>query len=447
MLVEMVGNKSGKQVISNLAECIATIAAASTATKQNSFIKSTIRAIEESGDNNSQTTQLNLLVSGDFGRKVDLSSMPGVAEGVQEVYNQSFNSSNEDIKHAAALALGRASVGAIDAFLPVILKALEQSRGKKQYLLLTSLREFIHCYRETEGSDLSTSVSLILPHLEKNCENDEEGVRSMVAECLGSLACLEPAMILPVLKELATKETPKKVAVRWTVGSAVKFAIGGHISPTELAPFMPTFLGLLQEDDLGVKNIALLMVYSAVHHTPQLVVGLMREQILPQIYELAQLNMERKIDLGPFKHTVDDALPLRKAALSVFATCLEKCPSSLDIPAFMPVIAKALADVEDVQLQTHQIILSMCARQPIPLVAAADSFVAPLEKTVNKKKGQKTGTELERVYEWIKSGLRVMIAISKLDGAMNSRKFAEFVERINNSSKHQPFLNAVHDER
>jgi len=450
LLVEQMdtnGTKISKRVISNLAECIATVAAVATLAKQKTFIKSTISAITKSGDGNAQTTQLNLLVSGDFGRKVDLSSMPGVADSIQQIYNQSFDSSNEDIKHAAALALGRATVGAIDAFLPGILTALEESSGKKQYLLLSSLREFIHCYREMEGGNLSSSIPLILPHLEKNCENDAEGVRSMVAECLGSLACLEPKTILPVLEKLATKETPKKAIVRWTVGSAVKFAIGGHISSTELAPFMPTFLGLLKEDDLAVKNIALLMVYSAVKNTPALVVGLMKEQILPQIYELAQLNMERKIDLGPFKHTVDDALPLRKAALSIVATCLEKCPSSLDIPAFMPVVAKALADVEDIQLQTHGIVITMCSRHPIPLVGAADSFVAPLEKTVNKKKGTKTGTDLERVYEWIKSGLRVMIAISKLDGAMTSRKFADFVEHINNSSKHQSFLNAVENER
>ena len=209
---------------------------------------------------------------------------------------------------------------------------------------------------------------------------------------------------------------------------------------------MPTFIALLQDDDLAVKNVALLMVYSAVHNSPQIVIPHMK-LVLPQIDELAQLNMARKIDLGPFKHTVDDALPLRKAALSVFATCLEKCPASLDIAAFMPVIAKALDDVEDIQLQTHQIVLTMCTRYPVFLVAAADSFVAPLEKTVNKKKGQKTGTELERVYEWIKSGLRVMIAISKLDGAMTNKKFADFYDRINNSSKHQPFLNAVLDER
>jgi cullin-associated NEDD8-dissociated protein 1 len=112
----------------------------------------------------------------------------------------------------------------------------------------------------------------------------------------------------------------------------------------------------------------------------------------------------------------------------------------------MPVIAKALADVEDVQLQAHNIVLAICCRYPSYVVAAADSFVAPLEKTVNKKKGNKTGTELERVHEWIKSGLRVMIAISKLDGAMTNRVFADFVDRINKSSPHRVFLQAVEEE-
>lgn len=449
LLVEQMdtnGGKVSKQVISNLAVCVATIAAVATPAKQMSFIKSTITSIKKADDYNAQSTQLNLLVLGDFGRKIDLYSM-GVAESVQQIYNHSFDSSNEEIKHDAALALGRASVGAIGAFLPGILADLEENSGKKQYLLLSSLRECIHCFREKEDNGLSSSIPMILPHLENNCESDEEGVRSMVAECLGSLACLEPKTILPVLQQLVEKESPKKITVHWTVGSAVKLAISGRINPTEIAPFMPTFLGLLKESDIAVKNIALLMVYSAVHNTPQLVSPHLKELILPQIIELAQLNMERTINLGPFKHKVDDALPLRKAALTVFSTCLEKCPGSLDIPAFMPVIAKALDDVEDIQLQTHQIVLTMCSRCPIPVVGAADSFVAALDKTVNKKKGQKTGTELERVHEWIKSGLRVMLAISRVEGAMTNHQFADFFNRINNSSAHQFFLNAVDDDR
>merc|ERR1712083_580281 len=119
----------------------------------------------------------------------------------------------------------------------------------------------------------------------------------------------------------------------------------------QLAQYMPSFLKLLEQKELGVRNAALLMVYSAVHHMPQLVAGLMKDLIMPSLYEVAELKLERKVDLGPFTHKVDDALPLRKASLSIFATCLEKLPASLDITAFMPVLAKALADVEDVQLQ------------------------------------------------------------------------------------------------
>lgn len=130
------------------------------------------------------------------------------------------------------------------------------------------------------------------------------------------------------------------------------------------------------------------------------------------------MKLERKVDLGPFTHTVDDALPLRKAALSIFATCLEKLPASLDIAAFMPVLAKALGDKEDIQLQAHQIVISMCSRQPTYVAAAVESFVDPLEKTILKKTGQKQGTELERANEWIKSGLRAMVALSRVDGSM-----------------------------
>jgi cullin-associated NEDD8-dissociated protein 1 len=188
------------------------------------------------------------------------------------------------------------------------------------------------------------------------------------------------------------------------------------------------------------------MVYSAVHHMPQLVASLM-DEITPSLFEVSSLKLERKVDLGPFTHKVDDALPLRKASLSIFATCLENLPASLDIAAFMPVLAMALGDHEDIQLQAHQIVISMCIRQPTYLVAAVETFVEPLEKTINKKAGQKQGTELERLQEWIKSALRTIVELSKVDGTLNNRKFAEFVERTRGNAKFRGPLDAIDDER
>jgi len=84
----------------------------------------------------------------------------------------------------------------------------------------------------------------------------------------------------------------------------------------------------------------------------------------------------------------------------------------------MPILAKALEDVEDVQLQAHQILISTCSRYPDETVAVVETFVAPLEKTMNKKTGNKKGAELERATEWVKSAVRVMIVLSRVTDAM-----------------------------
>ena len=84
----------------------------------------------------------------------------------------------------------------------------------------------------------------------------------------------------------------------------------------------------------------------------------------------------------------------------------------------MPILAEALGDKEDIQLQAHQIVITTCSRYPDDTAAAVESFVAPLEKTMNKKMGNKKGAELERATEWVKSAVRVMIVLSRVTDAM-----------------------------
>lgn len=142
------------------------------------------------------------------------------------------------------------------------------------------------------------------------------------------------------------------------------------------------------------------------------------------------MKLKRQVDLGPFKQTIDDALPIRKSALSIFAACIDKCADVLDVPSFMPILAKALDDVEDVQLQAHQIVITMCARYPRDIAASAASFVKPLENTMSKKTSNKSGTELERALEWVKSAVRVMMTICHVNESMNCAEFADLVIRM-----------------
>jgi len=467
------GINLSKFSISHLAKCIAVITAATSAKNRQGVITELLAALDDVNasvdSGGTKLVVLSLLVSGDLGQGVDFSSMAGVADRLQAIYMECFDSSSEEVKQAAAYALGRATIGAQGVLLPALLSALDSNEPKKQYLLLAAVKEFIQCQQKSLRSEkLAVCVPVIMHHLLQHCSDFDEGSRTVVAECMGSLACIQPVPMFEKLQALCAQHfaivapaghvsagdeaSEKNALVCWTVVTSVKHAIAGKVSVLDLSTFMPDFLKQLEQEEITVRNAALLMVYSAVHHMPQLVASFMNDLIVPSLFAAAELKLTRVVDLGPFKHTVDDALPLRKSAMSIFATCLEKLPATLDIANFMPVLCNALGDLEDVQLKAHQIVISMCNRHPTYLVAFAETFVGPFEemfsdKMIKRKIANKTGTELERAKEWIKSGLRALMQMSKLDGAMNCLKFATFVERVKANPKLHPMLDILEDER
>lgn len=459
-----------KHGLYNLAKCIGIITATTNNTNRQKVLEEIFFLLNGSNTPDLHTdlrqVKLSILISGDLGRILNLNEINGAADTLKNVYLGYFESNSEDLKQAASYALGNASVGAPSTFLQVIVDKLDESNGKQQYLLLSALREFIQCTaRKSDRSNIANSLAIFVPQLIKHCADEEEGVRIMVAECLGSLSCLQPDEILPKLVELQNNhynivvsengilgdsdEVSKKNSyVCWTVATSIKLAVASKVDPIQLAIYMPTFVKLLEIKEIHCRTAALLMVYSTAHHMPLVVSSLLKDSIMPPLYEVAELKLERKVDLGPFKHTIDDALPLRKASLSIFATCLENLPGSLDITSFMPILAKALNDAEDIQLHAHQILISMCSKQPIYVIASIDTFIEPLDKTINKKQGTKTGTELERFNDWIKSALRVIVTLNRLDGINNSsRRFIEFFDRVKNNSKYTIFLKALEEEQ
>jgi len=64
------------------------------------------------------------------------------------------------------------------------------------------------------------------------------------------------------------------------------------------------------------------MFNSAAHNKPSLIRDLL-SQVMPYLYEETKVKKElvREVEMGPFKHTVDDGLDLRKVGkFLVFAT-------------------------------------------------------------------------------------------------------------------------------
>jgi cullin-associated NEDD8-dissociated protein 1 len=466
LLYQRATDKVGKHALYNLARCVSVVTVVDAASSH-AVLAELCSTLEGSGSSpvekdKMRQVQLALLVTGNLGRQMDLSKVDGMPERLKAVYVSYFDSSSDDLKHAAAYALGNASVGSQSTFVPAIVAKLDDGNKKMQYLLLSSLREFIQCSFIRKGdADITASIPVIFPPLVKHFSDEEEGVRGMVAECIGSLTSLHPAIVLPKLDEIMNSHweivapdcmiadvdaaSTKNSLVCWTIATSIKLALANKVDPAVMSQYMPSFVRLLEQKELNVRNAALLMTYSAIHHSPQVVAPLLKDLVVPCLYEVSDLKKERKVDLGPFTHRVDDALPLRKSALSIFATCLETVPNSIDITEFMPVLTKALGDAEDIQLHAHQIVISMCSRHPSYIVSSVDSFVDPLDKTLNKKPGQKTGTELERLNDWIKSALRVVVTLAKVDGIMNSRLFGDFLNRVKSNSRFTAMLEKVEE--
>ncbi|CAM9544843.1 unnamed protein product, partial [Discosporangium mesarthrocarpum] len=244
---------------------------------------------------------------------------------------------------------------------------------------------------------------------------------------------------------------------RWTIAASLKYCMAGNAPVEELAPHMPQFLNMVSHEDLDVKKAALFMVNASVHHQasnqsnqkPVLVSDLLPTAIIPRLYETLQLKLERLVDLGPFKHKVDDGEPLRKAALSCIDTILDTLPERLDVGTLMPYLAKGLSDSKpDVQMLCHQIVAKVSEYSPEGVLGMVDMLIEPLEKTCNKQvKAEQVGTEVERANDLIRSALRCVVAISRIEGLEVSRRFGEFMDRLHRKDRLVSMIASIRSER
>lgn len=430
--------ETSKHSVLNVARCVAAIcvAAPSDANRQTAFTKF-VGDIKQQNE----AAVLSLYCLGEFGRHVNL----GAHADVKEIVLQCFNGTPEEIKAAAAYALGSICVGNMNMYLETVIVKLEQ--GENSYLLLSSLREVIadHAVNPTRG--FVQYVDRVLPVLGKLSEREEEGVRNMVAECLGKLAVTDGPKVLSVVTQLCASSV---IGTRWTAVTSLKYALTttstASTSNALFEKILP-FLAALDDVDLGVRRAALLVVNTAAHHHPVYLSPYVRDRVYPVLLTTTDVKLERVVDLGPFKHKVDDGLPLRKAAYTCIDTLLDVLPQLVDISLLLPHLKRGLGDQDDIQLLSHQILIKICRVQPGSVVGALDTLLEPIDKTLSKKvKEDQVGPEVERIKDLIRSALRAVDAISSVRDAEAHPKFSVTMENIKRNKTLAPLLEAVKNE-
>uniref|UniRef100_A0A8D3CDP9 TATA-binding protein interacting (TIP20) domain-containing protein n=1 Tax=Scophthalmus maximus TaxID=52904 RepID=A0A8D3CDP9_SCOMX len=338
---------------------------------------------------------LALLSLGEVGHHVDLSSQPEL----KTVILDAFSSSSEEVKSAASYALGSIAVGNLPEYLPFVLQ--EISSSKRQYLLLHSLKEIIS----------SASVSGLKPYVEsvwtlllKHCECQEEGTRNVVAECLGKLTLIDPETLLPRLK--------------------------GYLLSGD-------FLKTLEDPDLNVRRVALVTFNSAAHNKPSLIRELL-DSVLPQLYNETKVRKEliREVEMGPFKHTVDDGLDLRKAAFECMYTLLDSCLDRLDIFTFLNHVEDGLKDHYDIKMLTFLMLARLSSLCPSAVLQRLDRLVEPLRATCTTKvKANSVKQEFEKQDELKRSAMRAVVALLTIPEAEKSPLMSEFQSQISSNQE------------
>ncbi|XP_012497468.1 PREDICTED: cullin-associated NEDD8-dissociated protein 1 [Propithecus coquereli] len=326
---------------------------------------------------------LALLSLGEVGHHIDLS---GQLE-LKSVILEAFSSPSEEVKSAASYALGSISVGNLPEYLPFVLQEIT-SQPKRQYLLLHSLKEIIS----------SASVVGLKPYVEniwalllKHCECAEEGTRNVVAECLGKLTLIDPETLLPRLKGYLISGSSY---ARSSVVTAVKFTISDHPQPID--PLLKNCIGKVGSSQ---KHLEFSLV-----------------------------------EMGPFKHTVDDGLDIRKAAFECMYTLLDSCLDRLDIFEFLNHVEDGLKDHYDIKMLTFLMLVRLSTLCPSAVLQRLDRLVEPLRATCTTKvKANSVKQEFEKQDELKRSAMRAVAALLTIPEAEKSPLMSEFQSQISSN--------------
>lgn len=418
-----------KQAFHSIAKCVAVLTISSSG-EGSSVITQCVNDIKNPKSSDS-INLFALLSLGEIGKHVDLSGN----KELKNVIIESFSSSSEEVKSAASFALGSVSVGNLTQYLPFVLKEIEM-QPKRQYLLLHSLKEIITCQSSSNASveQLTPFVSNIWTMLFNHCECPEEGTRNVVAECLGKLTLIDSANLLPKLKDSLKTESSY---VKSTVVTAVKFTISDQPQPIDslLKSCIGDFLETMQDNDINVRRVALITFNSAAHNKPSLIRDLL-EKVLPHLYNETKVKKEliREVEMGPFKHTVDDGLDIRKAAFECMYTLLDSCLDRLDIFEFLNHVEDGLKDHYDVKMLTYLMLVRLSTLSPNALLQRFDRLIDPLRTTLTTKvRANSVKQEFEKQDELKRSAMRAVNALQLIPDSDKSPQLNDFIGQIRSS--------------
>lgn len=221
---------------------------------------------------------------------------------------------------------------------------------------------------------------------------------------------------------------------------------------------VPMLVQMLNESDLENRRLALTTFNSAMHNKPEIILPAL-DQLLPLTMKETEVKPEliREVQMGPFKHKVDDGLEIRKSAYETLYALLETAISKLspsDLSECYDRVVAGVSDEHDIRILCNLMLTKLMLLAPEQthsrLETIAENFRAVLSI---KPKDNAVKQELEKLQEGSKGVLKVSVLLNKQMGTESGvqghddpklRSWAGYWEWI--TKEHQAALKNVTDE-
>ncbi|KAH8203495.1 hypothetical protein TruAng_002366 [Truncatella angustata] len=327
-----------------------------------------------------------------------------------DLFLQQFREEPDKVSLAAAISLGRAGAGNVSVFLPIILSNAKQS-GNRQYLLLQSIRQVLSQVVDS-SIDISRYEAEIWDLLFAASQHEDN--KATCAEAIGSMAIISPKTYIPKLQQLFQSSEPQYravaiQAVRYTLPESEE-AFDSMLKTV----LVNMLLTVLQDKNMEIRRLAMTTLNSAAHNKPDL--------ILPHLGELVPFVMAesvikpdliREVQMGPFKHQVDDGLEVRKSAYETLYALMETSFSRISSLEFYDRVIAGLKDENDIRALCNLMLSKLIVIDPDETTRRLDTIAECYRKVLSTKlKEGSVKQELERQDETNKSILRVTILLA-----------------------------------
>jgi cullin-associated NEDD8-dissociated protein 1 len=184
---------------------------------------------------------------------------------------------------------------------------------------------------------------------------------------------------------------------------------------------VPMLVQMLNEPDLENRRLALMSFNSAMHNKPDIILPAL-DQLLPLAMKETVVKPEliREVQMGPFKHKVDDGLEIRKSAYETLYALLETAfvrLSPIEVSDFFDRVVAGITDEHDIRILCNLMLTKLMLTAPDQVRSRLESIAENFRTVLMiKAKENAVKQEIEKIQEGAKGVLKVSVLLNKQMG-------------------------------